>query len=85
MITIDNILALPGKVLLRQFKITFEYDTKRNNRRTREVTIKTTDKEQACFWFYRWLESQNEKYEFKAYSNEKILECVEIGRELVTL
>lgn len=85
MITIDNTLAIPGKVLLRQFKIIFEYDTKRNNRRTRTVTIKTTDEEQACFWFYRWLESQNEKHKFKAYSNEKILECAEIGRELVTL
>lgn len=85
MTTIDNILVIPGKVLLRQFKITFEYDTKRNNRRTRMVTIRATDKEQAEFWFYRWLESQNEKHRFKAYSNEKILECVEIGRELVTL
>lgn len=85
MITIDNILAIPGKVLLRQFKITFEYDTKRNNHKTRIVTIKATDKEQAEFWFYRWCDSQNEKHPFRAYSNVKILECVEIDRELITL
>lgn len=85
MITIDSILAIQGKVLLRQFKITFEYDTKRGNHRTRTITIKTTDKEQAEFWFYQWCCSQNELHKFKAYSNENILECVEISRELVTL
>lgn len=81
-----DVLSIPGKVLLREFKIKFEYITKRGNLRTRIVKIKAADKENAEFWFYQWCKNQNEtKYSFTAYSNEKILECVEIGRELINV
>ena len=78
-------MKIPGKVVLQEFQITFEYETKRNNRRTRTVTIKATNKEQAEFWFDNWWQTDAEKREFRAYSNVKILECVKIGQELIAV
>nr|WP_302600270.1 hypothetical protein [uncultured Cellulosilyticum sp.] len=78
-------MKIPGKVVLQEFQITFEYETKRNNRRTRTVTIKATSKEQAEFWFDSWWQTDAEKREFRAYSNVKILECVKIGQELIAV
>lgn len=79
----ENILKIPGKIFISTFAITFEYDTKRNNRRKRNVQIKANTEEDAKFWFNVWWQSYNERNPFKAYSNVKILECVQTERDLV--
>ena len=78
-------MKIPGKVVLQEYEITFEYDTKRGNHKTRTVTIKAVSEEQAMFWFDNWWQTDAEKKEFRAYSNVNILGCAKIGQELVAV
>lgn len=81
----NDVLKLPNKILLRKFIIEFSYMTKRNNKRLRTVEIKSSSREDAEFWLYRWVEEYNKKNEFRAYDNVKILSYEEIDREVITI
>lgn len=76
---------IPGRVLISTFKIIFEYDTRRNNRKEREVQVKAANKIEAEYSFSKWVEECNREKPFKAYSNVKILECEEIDREVISV
>ena len=81
----DNMLYIGGKALISKFIITFSYTTKRGNEKIREVKLKSTSKAEAECYLYNWVDSYNKKYNFRAYSNVKILECKEIDREVILL
>lgn len=81
----NNLMKLPTKILVRKFHIDFSYATRRNNKKMRVAEISAASREDAEFWFYKWIENHNEKYERKAYDNAKILSCVEIDREIIEI
>lgn len=74
---------IPGKVVLGTYRISFEYETKRNNKKHREVEIRATSKEQAEFWFDHWWQATNELKEFEAYKNVEVISCEKIKQELI--
>lgn len=81
----DNVLKIPGKLLVITYHITFSYTTKRNNQRERTVEIKDFNEEGAKFWFSVWWQTESEHKAFRAYCNVNILQCVEVSRELIEM
>lgn len=81
----SEVLKIPNKILIRKFNIEFSYLTKRNNKRMRTVEVKSTDKPEVEFRFNQWIEEYNKQNPHKAYSNVKILECVEVDREVIEI
>ncbi|MGL6174866.1 MAG: hypothetical protein ACRC1P_09715 [Cellulosilyticaceae bacterium] len=80
-----DVITIPCKVLIRDFDIKFSYITKRDNDKVRSAKISATTRDEAEFWFHQWVENYNKLKEFKAYSNVKILECVETNRKVIEI
>lgn len=78
-------MMIPGRVLISTYNIIFEYDTKRNNHKQRNVQVKAANKIEAEYSFSKWVEECNKEKPFKAYSNVKILECEEIDRQVISV
>lgn len=57
---VKGLLKIPRCIPLTHFEVTFEYSTKRNNRKRRVVQISDIDQESMVMNFWCWIQSQNE-------------------------
>lgn len=82
---VDDMLRIKSTLCVAEYHIRFSYNTKRGNLKERWAKIVAVSKENAEQALQIGLWSYNERKGFKAYSNVKILECVDNGPEVIYL
>lgn len=75
-------LVLQPDVAIHEYKITFNYCTKRGNKRTRDAYVQVTDPSLVKAYFYNCIHSMNEEKGFRAYSDIEIVNEPELVKTL---
>lgn len=81
----ENVKKIKTLLWIYDYKITFEYDTKRNNHKSQERIISATAEENAKISFWIWINSMNTDKPYRAMSNVKILDIEKIGKRSIEI
>ena len=68
----EEIKRIPVHLVIKEYKVTFEYETRKGHRREEQRTIKHFNKEEARQYFKEWSKAIRTKL------NVKILSIVEL-------